>query len=66
MTEEDNWISHDGTGDPDFPGETKVAVKFRDGEVAVGIVHDWDQNWQWANSEAGLTAAGAIVAFKPV
>ncbi|MDW9478676.1 hypothetical protein GOB57_08155 [Sinorhizobium meliloti] len=59
------WHSHDGMIDPEVSGDTLVEVCFRDGDIAVGVVHDWDQNWQWAHSDEGLTAPGAIVAWRP-
>lgn len=59
------WHSHDGTINPEVSGDTLVEVCFRDGDIAVGVVNDWDQNWQWAQSDEGLTAAGAIVAWRP-
>lgn len=58
------WRSHDGSGDPEVSGDTLVEVCFRDGDTAFGVVHDWDQNWQWAGSEAGLKAKGAIIAWR--
>lgn len=60
------WIEHDGKGDPKVPGDTKVEVQFRDGDTAIGVMHDWDQNWQWLDTEDGRTAAGAIVAYRVV
>jgi len=59
-----DWITHNGVGDPKVPGDTRVEVKFRDGETRFGVMHDWDQNWQWADNEDGLTAAGVIVAYR--
>jgi hypothetical protein len=59
------WHSHDGMLDPDIPGDTLVQVCFRDGDIAFGVVHDWDQNWHWADSEEGVKAPGAIVAWRP-
>lgn len=59
------WHSHDGILDPEIPGDTLVQVCFRDGDIAFGLVHDWDQNWQWAHSKEGLKAAGAIIAWRP-
>ncbi|MBY3432802.1 hypothetical protein HFN89_01250 [Rhizobium laguerreae] len=59
------WHSHDGLIDPEVPGDTLVEVCFRDGDIAVGVLNDWDQNWQWAQSNEGLTASGAIVAWRP-
>lgn len=59
------WHSHNGMIDPEVSGDTLVEVCFRDGDIAVGVVNDWDQNWQWAQSDEGLTAAGAIVAWRP-
>lgn len=64
MTATNEWHLHDGTGDPDITGDTPIEVRFRDGDTRYGTVNDWDQNWQWAGSEAGLKAAGAIVAWR--
>lgn len=58
------WHSHDGIGDPPIPGDTYVEVRFRDGDTGRGVMHDWDQNWQWEGTEAGRTAAGAILAYR--
>lgn len=63
-TEADGWHSHDGLSDPAIHGQTPIEVRFRDGDTACGVVHDWDQNWQWAQSERGLVAGGAIVAWR--
>lgn len=51
--------------DPDVPGDSLVEVCFRDGDTAFGLIHDWDQNWQWACSEEGMKAPGAIIAWRP-
>lgn len=59
------WRSHDGTSDPDVPGDTLVEVCFRDGDTAFGLVYDWDQNWQWAKTSGGTKSAGAIIAWRP-
>ncbi|NTF18209.1 hypothetical protein G6L37_07300 [Agrobacterium rubi] len=64
-TNDSGWRSHDGSGDPDAAGDTLVEVCFRDGDIGVGVIHDWDQNWQWAGSKWGLTSPGAIVAWRP-
>lgn len=62
---DNDWRSHDGMGDPAIHGRTPVEVRFRDGDTAFGMVYDWDQNWQWAHTEAGRAAPGAIVAWRP-
>lgn len=56
------WHTHDGESDPDVDGSTLVQVCFRDGSFAYGVVHDWDQNWQWA--ETGRSEPGAIIAWR--
>ena len=61
----EGWRPHDGLLDPDVAGDTLVEVCFRDGETAFGVVHQWGQNWQWADSQCGLTAPGAIIAWRP-
>lgn len=60
----DDWQSHDGLHDIALHGDTPVEVRFRDGDTALGIIYDWDQNWQWARTEAGRKAPGAIVAWR--
>lgn len=62
---EEGWIPHDGLLDPDVAGDTLVEVCFRDGDTAFGVVQQWGQNWQWADSQCGLTAPGAIIAWRP-
>jgi hypothetical protein len=62
---EGRWFPHDGMKDPDTAGDTLVQVCFRDGYTAFGFVHDWDQNWHWAGSEAGMKSQGAIIAWRP-
>lgn len=38
-----DWVEHDGRGQPDLPKDTRVAVRFRDGDVietmTVGFWH---------------------------
>lgn len=58
------WRTHDGYSDPPIPGDSWVEVCFRDGDLAEGRMHDWDQNWQWQGTEDGRTADGAIVAYR--
>jgi hypothetical protein len=60
----DGWTTHEGLGDPDVHEQMPVEVRFRDGTISAGRVVDWDQNWQWAQSEAGQSASGAIVAWR--
>lgn len=56
------WITHDGEQDPNIPGDTRVQVLFRDGDTGYGVMHDWDQNWQWAWLDDNHD--GDIVAYK--
>jgi hypothetical protein len=60
----EGWHSHQGMGDPDIPGDSLVQVCFRDGDTAFGLVHDWDQNWSWADTQEGLTTRGSIIAWR--
>lgn len=56
------WMDHAGESDPRVPGDTYVEVMFRDGDTAYGRMHDWDQNWQWADSDEDHD--GDIVAYR--
>ena len=58
------WVKHDGFSDPRIPGDTNVEIERRDGERCVGRMHDWDQAWQWQDTEDGFDAPGAIVSYR--
>ena len=58
------WKNHSGFDDPKIPGDTWVEVLCRDGATGIGVVHDWDHNWQWQDSEDGWEADGAIIAYR--
>lgn len=57
-----DWYGHVGHRDPPIPGDTRVEVMFNDGDTAVGVMHDWDQNWQWDENDTSV--AGIIVAYR--
>jgi len=60
------WVMHDGWSDPKVSGDTLVEVRYRDGRIDKGVMHDWDQAWQWNGSEEGETSGGAIVEYRVI
>lgn len=49
MTEE--WIKHDGKGYPDLPLDTRVQVRFADGEEDDWTVEEAGILWRWEDAE---------------
>lgn len=58
------WVTHRGYHDPDIPGNALVTVLFRDNGQAIGRMHDWDQNWQWADDE--IEHPGHIIMYRTI
>ena len=50
---------------PEIPGDTVIAVLFRNGETSVATVGDW--RWGWSDDESGEVETGyEIIAYKVV